>query len=153
MAEYRKRDDGSIVYGEAAIRHQYPSRKFTIPLPESVANELGYDLITIPPKPTTTTYQDTSRDGEELIDDVWTAKWKVTDMTDEEKIEFDKEFAKTQRQEREFKLELCDWTQLMDSPFTDSKKEEWKTYRQALRDLPTSSGWPRTHTWPTPPST
>ena len=152
MSEYRKRDDGSIVYGEAAIRHQYPSRKFTIPLPESVANELGYDLITIPPKTETTLYQIVSRDGEELIDNVWTAKWKVTDMTDEQKTAFDKDFTETQKFERGQKLELSDWTQFADSPLTDSKKEEWKTYRQALRDLPTANGWPRTHTWPTEPS-
>ena len=29
---------------------------------------------------------------------------------------------------------------------------EWATYRQSLRDLPTASGWPHTHTLPTKPS-
>jgi hypothetical protein len=29
-----------------------------------------------------------------------------------------------------------DWTQAIDSPLSDSKKAEWQTYRQALRDLP-----------------
>ena len=29
-----------------------------------------------------------------------------------------------------------DWTQLPDNALTDSKKAEWATYRQALRDLP-----------------
>ena len=29
-----------------------------------------------------------------------------------------------------------DWTQGADSPFNDSKKSEWATYRQQLRDLP-----------------
>lgn len=29
-----------------------------------------------------------------------------------------------------------DWTVMPDSPLSDSKKTEWKTYRQALRDLP-----------------
>ncbi len=28
-----------------------------------------------------------------------------------------------------------DWTQLPDSPLSDSKKAEWATYRQTLRDL------------------
>ena len=28
-----------------------------------------------------------------------------------------------------------DWTQLADSPLSDSKKAEWATYRQTLRDL------------------
>ena len=33
-------------------------------------------------------------------------------------------------------LYQSDWTQLADSPFSDSKKAEWATYRQALRDMP-----------------
>ena len=54
MSEYRKRSDGSIIYGEAAIRHQYPGRKFTVPLPDSTAEELGYDRVVITEKPEAT---------------------------------------------------------------------------------------------------
>ena len=32
-------------------------------------------------------------------------------------------------------LNQSDWTVSVDSPLSDSKKAEWKTYRQALRDL------------------
>ena len=35
-------------------------------------------------------------------------------------------------------LNDSDRTQLADAPLTDSKKAEWATYRQALRDLPTT---------------
>ena len=38
---------------------------------------------------------------------------------------------------RNAKLAQSDWTQVPDSPLSDSKKAEWKTYRQTLRDLPT----------------
>ena len=48
-------------------------------------------------------------------------------------------------------LKRSDWTQGADSPLTDSKKAEWKTYRQALRDVPTQSD-PFNITWPTEPS-
>ena len=34
------------------------------------------------------------------------------------------------------KLKQSDWTQFADSPLSDTKKAEWATYRQALRDLP-----------------
>ena len=37
---------------------------------------------------------------------------------------------------RNGKLKDSDWTQLPDSPLSDSKKAEWATYRQALRDIP-----------------
>ncbi len=36
------------------------------------------------------------------------------------------------RQERLSKLYICDWTQLADSPLTQSKKQEWAVYRQQL---------------------
>ena len=36
---------------------------------------------------------------------------------------------------RNKKLTDSDWTQAPDSPLSDTKKAEWATYRQALRDL------------------
>jgi len=36
---------------------------------------------------------------------------------------------------RNKKLAKCDWTQAPDSPLSDTKKSEWATYRQKLRDL------------------
>ena len=43
------------------------------------------------------------------------------------------------RLERNRRLSESDWTQSSDSPLSEDKKKEWATYRQALRDLPTSS--------------
>jgi|14_taG_2_1085336.scaffolds.fasta_scaffold34876_3 hypothetical protein len=40
------------------------------------------------------------------------------------------------RNRRNGMLTDSDWTQSLDSPLTDSKKTEWATYRQNLRDLP-----------------
>ena len=58
------------------------------------------------------------------------------------------------RERRGEALQETDWTQVPDSPLTDSKKAEWRTYRQALRDLPTNSNWPELEEsdWPTPPT-
>ena len=39
---------------------------------------------------------------------------------------------------RDILLAQSDWTQLPDSPLTDAKKTEWATYRQALRDFPST---------------
>ena len=59
-------------------------------------------------------------------------------------------------------LAESDWTQMPDSPLTDSKKTEWSTYRQSLRDITkTYSTVPLTSkglmddkkiTWPIKPS-
>jgi hypothetical protein len=59
------------------------------------------------------------------------------------------------RAERDKRLAMSDWTQAPDSPFSNSKKAEWVTYRQALRDLMASysdSTAPEDVTWPTEPS-
>ena len=64
------------------------------------------------------------------------------------------------RMARNSRLMESDWTVSSDSPLTAEKQAEWKTYRQALRDLPTTkSGSDRdltltqTHSeWPVQPS-
>jgi len=59
------------------------------------------------------------------------------------------------RLERTKLLKLSDWTQTADSPLSDSKKAEWQTYRQQLRDLPSSSSsWATISdiVWPSQPS-
>ena len=42
------------------------------------------------------------------------------------------------RLKRDVLLSESDWTQVSDSPLSDSKKAEWATYRQQLRDLPST---------------
>lgn len=59
------------------------------------------------------------------------------------------------RDMRDDLLQESDWTQMPDSPLSDAKKTEWATYRQALRDLPssyTNSDTIADIVWPTQPS-
>ena len=42
------------------------------------------------------------------------------------------------RNKRNELLTQSDWTQVNDCPLSDSKKQEWATYRQSLRDLPST---------------
>lgn len=51
---------------------------------------------------------------------------------------------------RDAALASTDWTVVEDTPVTN--KAAWKTYRQALRDLPDNTTDPLNVTWPTPPS-
>jgi hypothetical protein len=55
------------------------------------------------------------------------------------------------RKERNVKLAETDWTQAADSPLTDSKKTEWATYRQSLRDITDSATSLDDVTWPEKP--
>ena len=60
------------------------------------------------------------------------------------KASADEQQAKSVREDRNKRLADCDWTQLADSQVD---KSAWATYRQALRDVPTQSGFPWEVTW------
>ena len=65
----------------------------------------------------------------------------------------DEELAAAARGKRDHLLTASDWTQLPDAreAMGAEKAEEWDTYRQALRDVPQQSGFPRDIMWPVKP--
>lgn len=54
------------------------------------------------------------------------------------------------RTERNYFLSSSDWTQVNDSPLSQTDKDAWATYRQALRDI-TNQNDPFNLTWPVAP--
>lgn len=88
--------------------------------------------------------------------DVYYKKWKEEDrFTGEDKATKDAEYqasldankAFVVRQERNQLLLETDWWAVSDRKMSDAEKN----YRQALRDLPTASGFPYSVTFPTKP--
>ena len=87
---------------------------------------------------------------------------KIEALTDSEKTaaqtEANNRQAESQRTERNRRLAETDWMACSDVTMSN----DWKTYRQALRDLPTHSNWPNLkvpdmdgsgdNDWPTKPS-
>ena len=56
------------------------------------------------------------------------------------------------RSQRDGLLRSTDWTQLGDATLGDHTAEEWRTYRQALKDIPQNHTRVSTVVWPeTPP--
>lgn len=57
---------------------------------------------------------------------------------------------------RDAKLAACDWRIVADSPLSEVQRSEWVTYRQALRDLPSTIQGPLLSledvVWPSEPS-
>jgi hypothetical protein len=79
-----------------------------------------------------------------VIDGVLTArpsKWHTYDdgLVDGSDAEKTADVLREVRNLRDFYLTSSDWTQMSDSPLSTAKKTEWATYRQALRDMPTSN--------------
>ena len=56
------------------------------------------------------------------------------------------------RYERDKKLAETDWVVTKASETGVAESDAWKTYRQALRDLPSNTSDPFSPTWPTKPS-
>jgi hypothetical protein len=83
---------------------------------------------------------------------------EVLELTEQENIERDAEEAAwadgandrafvALREKRNELLVATDWRAGSDLTMSDA----WKTYRQALRDLPANTGDPANPTWPTKP--
>ena len=86
-----------------------------------------------------------------FIDGDYVKEYEVVTLTTDEKTAADNSQWAKIREERTQKLKESDWTQVSDSPLSDSKKTEWQTYRQSLRDITTQSD-PYNITFPTEPS-
>lgn len=102
-----------------------------------------------------TVYQYSMRQGvEQQSDGKWYTKYvlgPIFENAEDEaayKAQKDAEHAENVRKDRNQRLSDCDWTQLSDSPVD---KTAWATYRQALRDVPTQTGFPWNVTWPNKP--
>jgi len=134
---------------------------------EEILNSLGADVVLEGPQATGgTVYQYSQRQGVEQIDGKWYTKYVLgpifTDRpaTDDQpaktaaeqeaeyKAQKDAEQAKSVRNDRDQRLKDSDWTQLSDST---ADKQAWATYRQALRDVPTQTGFPWSVEWPVKP--
>jgi hypothetical protein len=129
-----------------------------------VLDALGADVVFEGPQATGgTVYQYSQASGVYQADGKWYAKYVLgpvfTDTTVEGvtttalehetayKASKDQEQAKSVRATRASKLSETDWR--FRSDMTPS--QAWKDYCQALRDVPTQTGFPWTIVWPTQP--
>jgi hypothetical protein len=163
--QIRIRETGAVMF-EDEFRKLFPNTSMPQQLSEELLNEFGADVVFEGPQATGgTVYQYSQRDGVEQIDGKWYTKYILgpvfTDTTDETgnvtsaadnetayKAQKDAEQAKSVRASRDEKLKDCDWTQVADAPVD---KAVWATYRQALRDITTQTGFPWSIDWPTNP--
>lgn len=58
----------------------------------------------------------------------------------------------TAKRKRGDLLIASDWSVLPDSPLSVAKQDEWKIYRQELRDIPEQPGYPSVINWPVMPA-
>jgi hypothetical protein len=66
------------------------------------------------------------------------------------------DFWNSLREMRNSKLSKSDWTQIPDAGLSEEKREEWRQYRAALRNIPSTQSnvtMVEGIVWPTPPAT
>jgi len=133
-----------VVYPYNLIRlyKENPNVSFPAEIPEAILND--YNIYSIAeasvPSHDYNTQQVIEVDPT-LVDGVWTQTWTtplLPTLTAKERV----------RGDRDERLKETDYYALSDTP---SMTTEMATYRQALRDVPSQSGFPFSVTWPTKP--
>ena len=66
-------------------------------------------------------------------------------------LKSDEEYASEARVKRNQLLEETDYLVIADYPISEQKREEFKAYRQLLRDISKQPGFPRDIEWPVKP--
>lgn len=158
--EIRNRETGEVTT-VSQFKAQHPNTSFPKQITTEILDSFGYDPVLNGPSATVTSpYGVSVRDGVEQIDGQWFTKFVAgpvfTDNDEETAAEqetayrarIDANAAEGVRTERNQKLASSDWTQLADNTANTSA---WATYRQALRDLPSTEGFPHNITWPESP--
>ena len=162
--QVRIKSTGQVMY-ESEFRTLFPNTSLPQQLTEALINDLGADVVFEGPQESGgTVYQYSQAQGVEQINGKWYTKYVLgptfidtvedgvttTALQHETayKAQKDAEQAKNVRATRDAKLSECDWTQVADAPVD---KAVWATYRQALRDITTQTGFPWTVTYPEKP--
>ena len=165
--EVRVRSTSAVMF-DHEFRQLQTGLGFPKEINEAILNEWGADIVYEGPQASGgTVYQYSMRSGVVHIGDKWYTNYVLgpvfTDTPASEgqpaktaaeneaayKAMKDAEQAANVRRTRTEKLKDCDWTQIADST---ADKAAWATYRQALRDITSASGFPWTMTWPNDPN-
>lgn len=147
---YLRIKDNEIVYPYSI--QQLKIDEYNVSFPTDLTSEIleGFGVYSVQQTPMPNDYTKNIVEGTPtLVDGTYTQVWNQTDATQEEidvKIQNQWEQIRVARNEI---LTQCDWTILSDSPVSSSI-EEWKTYRQQLRDITNQSN-PFEVVWPTQP--
>jgi hypothetical protein len=136
-------------YSVEQLRKDAYNISFPETMSQSMLEEFGVYNVVATPKPTDYT-KNISEGTPTLTDGVYYQVWSQADATESEITERINQKWEEIRDHRNTLLKDSDWTVLVDSPLSGSVLENWKTYRQELRDV-TSQENPFNILWPNQP--
>ncbi|UOF80694.1 phage tail assembly chaperone protein [Caudoviricetes sp.] len=137
-------------YSIGALKRSRPNTSFPHVVSDSVMAEFGALRVFFSTQPEVTATQvlEEATPVFSTEDQRWTQVWTVRDMTTDEVSQQAASKAAEVRQQRDALLVSSDWTQVLDAPVDQAA---WATYRQALRDITTQTGFPQVVEWPISP--
>jgi hypothetical protein len=156
MTMFIQLEDGKPVghaVTEDNFRLLFPGTNFSWPFVAEDVEPLGFGLYDFSSQPELGVFEKVV-EVDPVKDEYgrWRQTWAVEPMNEEEVAARTEQEWGEVRSKRNFLLVRSDWTQLEDTPLTATKKQEWASYRQALRDIPTQSD-PFNIVWPISPGT
>ena len=152
--ELRVRETGEVI-SERDLYYKYPNISFPKPLTPYVIDTYGLEVILQGPQPQTTPpYETVVRQGIEEIKGKWFTKYVIgpifnnQEEEDSYRLNIDTQASCGIRNTRNSLISKSDWMGCSDVIMSD----EWREYRQELRDITTQKGFPHNVEWPEEPT-
>ena len=150
---YAKIENGQVVDYPVQleqIRLTFPNMSFP-PAPTD-ADLAGTGFVNvIENRAQSTATQKAVESAPEFQNGIWVKHYTMVDLDETELAHIADQNAVLNRSQRNHLLAASDYTQMPD--YNLATKAAWATYRQALRDLPTTANWPNLEPsdWPVKP--
>lgn len=128
----------------AALKKANPQVSFPSNPSDELLAEYGvYPLYFDPLPEDLQPNQYTTESEPTLIDGKWRVTHNIHEIENYSEISYRtlEEDQRVLRQQRNFRLQECDWTQLPDINISDSDAAAWLEYRQALRNMTEDSNF------------
>jgi hypothetical protein len=148
---FAKIDNGVVVeWPIPNIKKRFPNISFPAVMTDSVVPE-GYVMVGVIPLPVVEPTQRVVPGKPIKQGDRWVQSWDVLPMDENEAESYTHAILTSVRQERDQRLAETDWVVIKSLERSQPISPEWVAYRQALRDLPSQSGFPNAVIWPDKP--
>lgn len=140
-------------YSIGNLRRDNPNTSFPRnPSDELLAEWNVFPVVKQDPPTFDAATQDLNETNPTLSSNQWLQTWSVTAASSDEIAQRTTDKQAEVRAQRNQLIAETDWVVVMAKEVGTNIPAAMKTYRQALRDLPSADGFPHTMTWPTKPS-
>ncbi len=140
-------------YSIGNLRRDNPNTSFPRnPSDELLAEWNVFPVVKQDPPTFDAATQDLNETNPTLSSNQWLQTWSVTAASSDEIAQRTTDKQADVRAQRNQLIAETDWVVVMAKEVGTNIPAAMKTYRQALRDLPSAAGFPHTMTWPTKPS-